>query len=200
MTEIRTIRQGTYRVTPVYVDGTADLRAWLLAQAHAHALTTLLAHADDGVIWGRVHDGRMLIAREVLTQHNFPDLRWLTLQQARLFGPTAELLLWQTDAGPQARLVQEGTGTPCEFYDERQMLWGTERVTAEHGFTLVRDGAQGFFHAPPVEADARAFVGKKWRPLRLHVRHYLTLADDGLLKVTLSSLVGLSVEYKGGRQ
>ena len=37
--------------------GEDGLETWLAEQAHAHALSRLLAHADDGVIWGRVDAG-----------------------------------------------------------------------------------------------------------------------------------------------
>lgn len=195
MSKIRTIQGGMYQVTAVDVTETGhNLPAWLTAQAKAYRLTTLLAHADDGVIWGRMEQDHWLTAREVFAQMDFPALQWITLQQARLFGPGAELLLWRTDAGWQARLVQDGIGQEVEFYDEWQMLWGTRMLEQAHGFTLVTDGTQGHHHAPPIQLAKEAFGGPNRRPLRLQTRHYLTVADDGLLKVALSRLVGLTTE------
>ena len=37
-----------------------DPSGWLVTQARTHGLRFLLAHADDGVIWGRV-DGTVLV-------------------------------------------------------------------------------------------------------------------------------------------
>jgi CRISPR-associated protein (TIGR03984 family) len=123
-------------------------------------------------------------------------LRALTLQQARLVGPAAELLLWRTEGGWQARLVTDDVGDEVECFDEWQILWGTRCEGSRDGFTLVADGAQGLRHAPPVRVDVRLFdPGENRRPLRLQVRHYLeTDTESGLLRVTLSRLVQVTDE------
>ena len=71
------------------------LMAWLTEQAGDYELTTLLAHADDGVIWGKFDQGWQL------SSANFPDnsppLRLETLQGCRMFAETAEVYLWRDE-------------------------------------------------------------------------------------------------------
>jgi CRISPR-associated protein (TIGR03984 family) len=196
---VRDIKQVQRQICPVTVDDTleADLVGWLVAQAQAHDLTTLLAHADDGVIWGEMRQKQLLTSGDVFSEPDVsPPLRALTLQQARLFGPAAELLLWRTEGGWQARLVTDDVGDEVECFDEWQILWGTRCEGSRDGFTLVADGAQGLRHAPPVRVDVRLFdPGENRRPLRLQVRHYLeTDTESGLLRVTLSRLVQVTDE------
>jgi len=188
----RKIVQRQYQVESVLVNGDLDLTVWLLAQAQEFGLTTLLAHADDGLIWGQVRGERLYLSSEYFPRVS-PPLRAVTLQEARLFGPEAELHLWRDEEGRwQARLVQDGTGEPVERFDEYQMLWGTRREGEKGGFTLVSDGEMGHRHAPPVPADKLRFGQKGRRPLRLQVRHYLATDDHtGLLYVYLSRLVAV---------
>jgi len=54
-----------------------DLIAWIEAQAKEHKLKYLLAHADDGVIWGHFSTGHLSTSNAVLDQS--PPLRLITL-------------------------------------------------------------------------------------------------------------------------
>lgn len=90
-----------------------DPVAWLQSKMAAHGLSTLLAHADDGVIWGRL-DGELLsLSHSALAGHTrwstiSPLLRKETLQQARAFNTTAELMLWRDGDGEfRARLLED---------------------------------------------------------------------------------------------
>ena len=202
MTEIRKIRPGGYGTTPVSVpDLGDDPSEWLAAQAKEHGLTTLLAHADDGVIWGLMNDGQLTTSHDVFGDPPSPLLQTVTLQQARLFGKRAELLLWRGADGWRARLAEDAPDG--EHYDESQMLWGNQWEDARDGFTLVNEGRQGLRHAPPVGVAATEFSADH-RPLRLQVRHYLhTDPDTGLVRVALSRLVGLKIkarEHKEAQQ
>lgn len=192
MTPLRSIEPGGYQVTPVATTDVEDLTTWLLAQAQAYDLTTLLAHADDGVIWGRMNDeGTLLTSRDVFGEPPSPELRLATLQQAHFFGERAELLLWRTVEGWQARLAEDSP--EGEHYDQTQLLWGDRHVKANQGFTLVEEGRQGLRHAPPVVVPAAEFAADR-RPLRLWVRHYLkTDPETGVVDVALSRLV--KVDY-----
>lgn len=71
--------------------------AWLTEQAQHHGLHFLLAHADDGVIWGRVDNDGLHTSHRIAAQS--PQLRAVTLQQCRLFGPAGELLVWRDQTG-----------------------------------------------------------------------------------------------------
>src|SRR5947199_5744016 len=100
-------------VKPFPVNDLGEVRPWLQKQAADHHLPWLLAHADDGVIWGRLDGGRLVTSFEAAAGDGgalgvCPELRTVTLQQARLFGPAAELLLWRDGGGRwQARLIRD---------------------------------------------------------------------------------------------
>lgn len=174
--------------------------AWLLSLAEEGM--TLLAHADDGVIWGTVRN----------RQFDWPNingfqqaaLRPETLQIARLFNTGAEVFLWRIDEGRwQARLLYDGSGTPPpgtepvsgvnHYFDEAQVLWGTGIIGFDAPFSQANDGEEQFHHAPPVRQDkvrwGRQERGKGDRRLRLHVRHYLEEdKETGWLRIGMSRL------------
>ena len=67
MTKIHTIQEGTCQITPLAVAETDSLKAWLAEKAKEYQLTTLLAHADNGVVWGKVDDGTLVTACEAVS-------------------------------------------------------------------------------------------------------------------------------------
>ncbi len=166
----------------------ADPVAWLTRQATPGMF--VLAHADDGVIWGKVTIG------EAGTQVVFPpttllpqaSLRTETLIMARCFDAQQEIFLWRlNEVAWCARRLEDGSGETCEFYDERQILWGTQATAPDKGFVKMTEGAQGLHHAPPEELLQGDAQNNEHR-LRLSVRHYLT-NDEGWLRVVYSRLV-----------
>jgi CRISPR-associated protein (TIGR03984 family) len=161
-----------------------DPVAWLHEQAAQAAQgTLLLAHADDGVIWGKVVDGTLL------TMPQNTPLRAETLQQARLFNAQGECYVWRDGDGKfYARIITDSEGAPIECFDEPQILWGDRAELVDHGFTMMSDGAQGLVHYVPIQVT-KARAGK--RPLRLTVRHYLKQDDNGFVRVAYSRLVKL---------
>ncbi|MBD2200670.1 MULTISPECIES: type III-D CRISPR-associated protein Csx19 [Calothrix] len=168
-----------------------DIRTWLEVPASQYKLKFLLAHAEDGVIWGKFQDRNLITADSIFSE--FAKLRKLTLQQCRIFGESSEVMLWKTDEGFKARLIQDEKNT--EFIPENQILWGTQAKTISDGFTLVSDGSQGLCHAVPlvdINFDANQ---KLHRPLRLCVRHYIHNDEEtGLARIYLSRLVNLTTE------
>ncbi len=162
-----------------------DVRTWLQEQvAGAKSTFFLLAHADDGVIWGRMEDGTLVTAPE--TDFS-PPLRMETLQSARLFSEAGEISLWHDGDGMlHARMIVDGEGDPAEYYDEDQILWGNHVEASEGDFTQMNDGAQGLRHIVPI---AVANPAGNRRPLRLTVRHYLSEDEFGFVRVAHSRLV-----------
>ncbi len=179
---------------PVATNGIEkDVKAWLQEQAARYKLKWLLAHADDGVIWGRADNGKIVTA-ENLAPDICPPLREETLQQARLFAPHAELLLWRKEEGHwTARLIRDAKNgeDPVwqEAIDEAQILWGTYAEPLSEGFTLMKDGAQGLCHAVPLALKGE-FENEK-RPLRLQVRHYIAEDEGGFARIVASRLLKL---------
>ncbi|MBD2139030.1 hypothetical protein H6F32_15955 [Anabaena sp. FACHB-1237] len=89
-----------------------DLKVWLETQAEDHQLKYLLAHADDGVIWGKFQhgNGKLITTTEpikLFPECDFPLFREETLQQCRIFGDNSEVIIWKTDEGFKARLIQD---------------------------------------------------------------------------------------------
>ncbi len=179
-------------VKPIKVpdDFNSNISAWLLEQAKANNLSWLLAHANDGVIWGEVRSDGLHLSSTLFG----PDLQDRTLQMARLFSETGELLLWRGDDGWKARLVKDGKGEVKEYYDEGHLLWGTAMdknedgsILSKDGFILLRHGAEGLCHAPPLRLqDANKL------PLQLNVRHYLNYDGEGQVYVKFSRLISIS--------
>jgi CRISPR-associated protein (TIGR03984 family) len=162
-----------------------DLQKWLQTKAVEHQLTYLLAHAEDGVIWGRFDQGSLITAEQVFSQ--LPKLRLITLQQCRVFGQAGEVLLWKSQNNWKARFI----GNPaCDRISEEQVLWGTHKVEEKNGFTLVADGSEGLHHAVP--RTGISFADKEKRPLRLIVHHYVAYDETtGLARIAMSRLVDL---------
>ncbi|GIV98040.1 MAG: CRISPR-associated protein [Herpetosiphonaceae bacterium] len=185
MERVRTTTSTSVISLPV--DTGRDLRGWLAVQAVEHRLTWLLAHADDGVIWGvRRGDGSLALSCDVFPQGALA-LRWDTLQQCRLFGEDGELLLWRGPHGWQARLRLDRGGEPISVIDEKQLLWGTQARESRDGFTVLVEGAQGIVHAPPLTVEAGSLPSR----VRLLVRHYLGEDHAGVVRIRHSRLVKL---------
>ncbi|UZQ53325.1 CRISPR-associated protein Csx19 [Trichothermofontia sichuanensis B231] len=188
---------NTLTRTPIKTDTvSANLKDWLEAQAQQHQLTYLLAHADDGVIWGHFHQGHLCTSNSVLRES--PPLHIETLQQCRIFGQEGEILLWKADGSWKAGLV---TNADAERIQEKQLLLGTHgNIYASEGFTVLWDGAQGLKHAVPFTQIKFQENQKLAQPLRLLVHHYIDYDQDGLARITLSRLVNFTTDstVKGG--
>lgn len=190
----RTISQNHPAVAETLTIGNrGNVREWLREMAIRHSLRWLLAHADDGVIWGENRDDGLVISHDV-TPGISPPLRVATLRQARLFSATGELQLWRDDDEWKACLIRvprtDEPATFTESIDETQILWGGTARQLENRFTLLSDGGQGLRHTVPLTIEERADGD---RPLRLHVRHYLGEDDLGFVTIVASRLVDLSI-------
>ncbi len=173
--------------------GIADVRSWLREMAGQYKLNWLLAHADDGVIWGENRADALVTSHEAAPDTS-PPLRTATLQQARLFSISGELLLWRDDDGDwKASLIREARSNERPDYeesiDEWRILWGTEACPAVNGFSRLNDGGQGLRHAVPIEIAG--VFNESGRPLRLQVRHYVTEDELGFARIAASRLVNL---------
>lgn len=188
----REIKQIKHEISTKSSSKLGDPILWLQGQTeNAGSGALLLAHADDGVIWGKVENGTLL------TMPEETKLCAKTLQQARLFNANCEYYVWRDGDGAfHARIITDGKeetkveqGEPqVEYFDEPQVLWGDRAEPAAHGFTKMSDGAQGLVHYVPIQVT-KARANK--RPLRLIVRHYLNKDENGFVRVAYSRLVAL---------
>ena len=172
------------------------LHSWLEKPAKEHNLKYLLAHAEDGVIWGHFKEGKLITtgSNDVFPHFAFAKLHLSTLQQCRIFGKDAEVMLWQNDGEWKARLVKDTNGVT--LIKEPQILWGTHGEKHEDkGFTLLWDGRQqGLKHAVPLTDITFEKHQKLKYPVRLLVHHYINYDDAGVARIYLSRLVSLTAK------
>lgn len=175
---------------------------WVKEQAQSLGEATLLAYADDGIIWGKVENGHLDLAPS-------PSPAWKTEQilEVWLFNQQTAWHLWKETPnlwqGWSLQEEDEG-GWRGECYDEPYFLWGTHYEGREGNFTQVREGERGLRQAIPLRVEAALFADETNRyPLRMWVRHYLEADETGVLRVTLSRPLKLEVQKldpeKGGR-
>lgn len=181
---------------PLKLPANFDIKTWLEAQASQYKLKFLLAHAEDGIIWGKFQDGNLITADSVFSQ--FAKLRKLTLQQCRIFGEHSEVMLWKaddSDNGFKARLIENQDMDKKECIHEYQILWGTHGDKRDsEGFTLLWDGKQGLKHAVPFTDIELEKDGKLKKTVRLQVNHYVDYDDAGVARIYLSRLVNLTAK------
>lgn len=199
MSRSRTIKTVQEIVKPLEFPEREPLRNWLDGQAKLFGLTWLLAHADDGVIWGRFEDGALITAREATDDpYSGPAWRDVTLQQARAFSESAEVLLWREDGETwRARVIravrEEETPDFREGFDETRLLWGLPEETmalAGERFTRLRHGGIGCAHVAPIAIPAPE--GKSTPAASLVVRNYLNAS--GPARVIASRLAGFAFQ------
>jgi len=161
-----------------------DVRDWL-TRCMSQDMPWLLAHADDGVIWGRRQsDGSLLLSSDVFNVvSRYPAiavaLRPETLQQVRIFGQAGEMLIWRDEERFHGRSIMDGDVQTEETWQEHHMLWGTLDEQRK-GFSLLKEGQQGPQHAIPIEVSGVQRAA-------LTVRHYIQ--SDECARVGLSRLV-----------
>jgi CRISPR-associated protein (TIGR03984 family) len=195
------IKQIGYTCESIAVTGMeADLADWFCRQPTVGANAWLLAHADDGVIWGEIRDGKLALSGQLFPSVS-PPLRVVSLEQARLFGDAAEVRLWKQGKEFRAGRVEDRAEPNSEAFDQQHLLWGTAIEEAKDEFTLLKDASQGLKHAVPLSVPRDLFGDRRHRPLRLIVRNYLACDADGRVRIAQARLVGIAlVPPKGGSQ
>lgn len=178
-------------------------KAWFEKQPPVGEKAWLLVHADDGIIWGEMQEGQLIISSKFYPNIS-PLLRPETIQQARLFGKDAEIRVWRNkeENGFKACRLYDRQDNNAIAFDEEHILWGTRiERPKKGGFTEVVEGRQGLRHAVPLDLPDNAFAPDgKWHPLRLRIRHYLDYDKEGQMKVALSRLLELSYRTKEGEK
>ena len=158
-------------LTTLKFDGVPNLTLWLCDQTQNADRVWLLAHALDGVIWGRFANGTLTTSHDA--DPTLPTLDTNTLLQCRMFGRKSEVMLWQNDDGWHTTTITDPANSN-EYIDEDQLLWGDHGETLVNDFTRLSDGSQGLCHAVPFAYSSLVFdKASVHRPLRLRVRHIL---------------------------
>jgi CRISPR-associated protein (TIGR03984 family) len=178
-----------------------NLEKWLEEKAKEYQLIYLLAHAEDGVIWGKYAGDRLKTSGMVFPAVS-PKLNLKTLQQCRIFSQAGEIFLWKSNKSWKARIIQDNEER--EHIEESQILWGTKIAepiaeSEKDGFTLLADGSQGLKHAVPLTGLSGYLHGDNYRPIRLVVRHYIKYDENtGIARISCIRLVSLKMESKSG--
>ena len=111
-----------------------EFQTWLREQMNDER-KWLLAHADDGVIWGRWSNNDLVTSHDVAPAVS-PELRLITLQQVFIFGAQDEVRLWRDDDSAtirwRARRLSDREND--EVIYESQLLWGSEIKEWPAGF------------------------------------------------------------------
>jgi len=178
-----------------------NIRLWFENQNAVGDEAWVIAYADDGVIWGKLLNGKIETSGSYSSFLDiFPSLRAITLQEARLFGEKAEVRVWREKKEFRAIRTEDKESERAEAFDEDYILWGTKIEANSGKFSLVAEGRQGLRHAVPLVLSEDDFKekGLPKHPLRLRVRHYIDYDADGKVFVKASRLVKLFV--KGGQQ
>jgi len=153
---------------------------WLEKQAQSDDI--LLAHALDGVIWGKIVGDKLVTSAPLNTA---------TLQEIRLFNDRREVHIWR-NGDTWYQYKKDETGIEADDYiDESYILWGVTGSLRDDGFTTLEDGAQGLHHTVPIDASA---VNNRHLRACLLVRHYFGEDDMGVNFIAYSRLMGLSVK------
>ncbi len=147
----------------------------------------LLAHCDEGVVWGRRDGDRWALSGSAFPRVS-PALTRHGVQQLRVFGEEGELLVWRHDGELRARwLAEQGGDVPAAMRpaDEERLLLGESRESVGC-FTLLED-ATGARQAVPFAQV------KKGRHPTLRVRHYFERdGESGAVRVAASRLVAVT--------
>lgn len=184
---------------PVEISECYSFLAWVIGEGPSppgveNALW-LLAHCDDGVVWGKRYD---LKDPWYLSHVPFPDISpkvsKRNLQQLRIFGSTQEVLIWRIEGSFRGRTLTdtEEIENALQPITEEHILVG-DRLLADpkEGFSLVGE-ANGTRHAVPFRCEVADFQaqGRVQWPLRLTVKHYLAKDNEtGSLRIAVSRLV-----------
>jgi CRISPR-associated protein (TIGR03984 family) len=181
------------------IQDTYRLRKWLNEKVQEHKLKYLLAHAEDGVIWGNFDSQCNLITSDepikLFPKWQFPAFRYETLQQCRVFCETVEIMFWKTDEGLKARIIKDKHLKQQEYITEYQILLGTHgEKNEDRSFTLLWDSKQGLKHAVPFTDIVLEKDGVLKNKVRLKVNHYIDYNDAGVAHIYLSRLVNLTAK------
>lgn len=172
--------------TTLPTDG--NIRAWLEGQMNKDR-ATLLAFADDGVIWGHWAD-KLTIAHDVDT--SYPMLQEKTLQQAFIFGKDSEVRLFRDELGNWKAVEVKDTG---EVIVESQILWGDKPAQKQSGSPIFQRLSAERKGIPDQLIPVQGAMNEN-SAVRLEIHHLVNYTEAGEAYIAISRLAGLSIGSK----
>jgi CRISPR-associated protein (TIGR03984 family) len=177
---------------------TGELETWMTEQLKKHG-PTLLAFADDGVIWGCLQDGKLATSHGIDPAIS-PELREETLLQAFVFGVKDEVRLFRDEQNKWKALRIVDGNDPEQVLVESQVLWGSRAHKPQDGFTRIFDARQmGLDHIVPLKVESsRLDLDESGQEcVRLEIHHLVEYDEEtGEARIALSRLAGLAVGKK----
>jgi len=181
-----------------------EILDWLtghqLPQELQYQFKWALVHCSDGVCWGYFENGWHLGCHAFPSYS--PQIEEYNLMELRIFGPSAEIRIWQNEGVMAGRLLRD-TETEHDNHllkpaEEIRVLMGNRLLdTPSGGFSRVGI-ATGQQQVIPLVCAEDDFKTRQW-PLRLKIRHYFEQDHkSGALRVAASRLVDLYKENVNG--
>lgn len=174
------------RITPIDAEQASAWLDWLSGSGspsmETHDVRFALAHSDSGVTWGYLDERRQWKLGAVVDPGLCPVPTAKSLHELRLFGNTAEVLIWRSDDELQGRiLADDGIGfnasAPLRPMNEGRRLRGECRE--------MRDSFKRY-----VDAGGAQHLAPESFPEEFSVRHYF--AQDlatGAVRIAATRLV-----------
>ncbi len=174
------------RITPI---NTEQARAWLdwLSEGgppltETHGVRFALAHSDSGVTWGYLDDQGHWKLGAAVDPRLCPLPTARSLHELRLFGNTAEVLIWRGDNELQGRLLADD-GTVFDSSDPLRPMNEGRRLRGE--CREMRDGFKRY-----TDAGGAQHLAPESFPEEFSVRHYFEQdASTGAVRIVATRLV-----------
>lgn len=167
-----------------------NIRAWLESQMREHNLSTLLAFADDGVIWGYWDGNQLTTSHDV--DASYSELMEKTLQQAFAFNNKLEVRLFRDELGNWKAWQIKDAG---EVITESQILWGDKPAEEQPDSPIFQRLLAERKGIPPQLIPVKGVVDNNFI-VRLEVHHLVDYTAAGEAYIAISRLAGLSVGMK----
>jgi len=187
--------------TDVSLPQEGALETWFVEQLQKHG-EYLLAFADDGVIWGKLVDGKftkshdmdLLVFAQDKQKWTSPELREETLQQVFIFGENSEVRLFKDELGKWKALRVVDGDEPEQVIFESQIVWGDKGAEKlENGFLRVSEFRKGI---PDQFLPVKVPMGAD-QCARLKVHHLIDYdKETGEARIVISRLAGLSIDQR----
>lgn len=169
---------------------------WLEAQMEEGVRPFLLAHTDDGVVWGRWDGNGLLTSYQVAAKTDSkgisPPLNSIMLQQAFIFGEQSEVRLFHDELGDWSAKEIQGSPGPDTIVESQLLIGDTViREWPQQQFTHLQDKIQqGLDQIVPLSIT-QTEIDDDTQPLRARLRiyHFVTYDNDtGEARIGLSRL------------
>lgn len=174
------------RITPMNAEQANAWLNWLEGSGpsptETHGVRFALAHSDSGVTWGYLDDQRHWKVGTAVDSTLCPVPTARSLHELRLFGNTAEVLIWRGDNELQGRILADDGIVPDSSDPLRPMNEG-RRLRGE--CREMRDAFKRY-----VDAGGAQHLAPESFPEEFSVRHFFEQdASTGAVRIAATRLV-----------